>query len=75
MDVFAFWNRSFFVQPGHWDGWVLETYPIITQIEFIDAARTRAAVKVTVGYSGATVQMEKKDGVWIARELTDFWIT
>ena len=61
--------------PGHWGGWVFHTYPIITRIEFIDAGRTRAAVSVTVGYSGATVQMEKRDGRWIAKELTNFWIT
>jgi tetratricopeptide (TPR) repeat protein len=75
LDVLAFWQRSFWAQPGHWGGWVFETYPIIGEIEFIDAARTRATVKVTVGYSGATVQMEKRDGIWIARELTNFWIT
>jgi hypothetical protein len=32
-------------------------------------------VKVVVGYSGATVQMENRDGVWIATRLTDFWVT
>jgi hypothetical protein len=55
---------------------VFETYPIISEIEFVDAARSRAAVRVTVGYSGATVLMEKaKDGTWVAMELTNFWIT
>ena len=73
--VMALWKNVFWVQPGHWGGWVFETYPIIHEIEFVDAARTRAAVKVTVGYAGATVQMEKKDGRWIARELTNFWVT
>jgi len=59
-----------------WGGWVFETYPIISEIEFVDTARSRAAVRVTVGYSGATVQMEKtKDGAWVAKELTNFWIT
>lgn len=75
LDVLAFWKKFFAAQPGHWGGWVFETYPIINQIEFINAERTRAAVKVTVGYSGATVQLEKKDGVWMAKELTNFWIT
>lgn len=75
LDVAAFWKKRFWTQPGHWGGWVFETYPIINEIEFVDAARTKAAVKVTVGYSGATVQMEKRDGVWIAKELTNFWIT
>jgi len=39
------------------------------------AARTRAAVKVTVGYSGGTVQLVKENGIWIAREITNVWIT
>ncbi len=75
VDVLTLWKKSFAARPGHWGGWVFATYPILGEIEFIDAARTKATVKVTVGYSGATVQMEKKDGVWIARELTNFWIT
>ena len=75
VDVRTLWSRSFWAQPGHWGGWVFETYPIIGEIEFIDAARTRATVQVTVGYSGATVQMEKINGGWVAKELTNFWIT
>ncbi len=75
LEVLAFWKPFFFVQPGHWGGWVFETYPIVTEIEFVDAARTRAAVKVTVGYSGCTVQLAKKNGAWVATELTNFWIT
>jgi hypothetical protein len=35
-------------------------YPIINEIEFVNAERTRAAVKVTVGYAGATVQLRKE---------------
>lgn len=75
LHVLALWKNVFWAQPGHWGGWVFESYPIINEIEFVDAARTRAAVKVTVGYSGATVQMEKKDGVWRATALTNFWVT
>jgi tetratricopeptide (TPR) repeat protein len=75
LDVLSLWKKSFWAQPGHWGGWVFESYPIITEIEFVDEARTRAAVKVTVGYSGGTVQMHKENGVWVARELTNWWIT
>jgi tetratricopeptide (TPR) repeat protein len=75
LDVMAFWKKSFWVQPGHWGGWVVEAYPIINEIEFINAARTRAAVKVTVGYAGATVQMRKENGIWVALELTNQWVT
>jgi tetratricopeptide (TPR) repeat protein len=75
LDVAAFWKKYFWTQPGHWGGWVFESYPIIDEIEFVNAERTRAAVKVTVGYSGATVQMEKKEGSWVATGLTNLWIT
>ena len=40
----------------------------------MDAARTKAAVKIRVGYTGATAQMEKRQEEWIIRELTNFWI-
>jgi hypothetical protein len=75
MEVGAFWNRYFPVRPGHWSGWVFDTYPQITEVEFIDAERTRAAARVTVGYSGCTVVLVKEGGVWRATELVNFWIT
>jgi hypothetical protein len=75
VDIVAFWNRFFPARPGHWFGWEFEAYPRIGSIEFLDAARTRAAVPVTIGYSGATVVLEKRDGVWRAIKLTNEWIT
>ena len=62
-------------QPGHWGGSVLQTYPMITRIDFLDQARTRVNVAITVGYSGATVVVEKAEGVWRAVRLTNWWIT
>ena len=52
-----------------------KSYPIIGQIEFVNAERTRAAVQVTVGYSGATVQMQKQAGRLGGENSTNFWIT
>jgi tetratricopeptide (TPR) repeat protein len=75
VDILAFWNRFFPARGGHWGGWVLETYPIITRIEFLDAARTKANALVTVGYSGGTLVLEKTDGVWKVIRLTNQWIT
>lgn len=75
MDILAFWNRYFPARPGHWGGWVLETYPTVTRIEFTDAARTKATAAVTIGYSGATVVLEKVSGEWHAVRLTNIWIT
>ena len=43
LDILQLFNRFFAARPGHWGGWVFETYPILTQVEFLDAARTRAA--------------------------------
>ena len=68
-------KRFFPARPGHWGGRMIETFPMITQIEFTDAARTRAAVRFTVGYEGATAILEKKDGVWTFKEMTNRWIT
>jgi hypothetical protein len=75
VDIRAFWNDFFPCRQGHWFGWEFEAYPRIGSIEFLDAARTRAAVPVAIGYSGATVVLEKRDGVWHALRLTNEWIT
>jgi tetratricopeptide (TPR) repeat protein len=74
LDVMAFWRGMFWVQPGHWGGWIFEGFPIINEIEFIDTGRTRAAVKVRVGYTGATVHVEKRGSEWTMKQLTNFWI-
>jgi tetratricopeptide (TPR) repeat protein len=74
-DVRAFWNRYFPMRPGHWSGWEFETYPTITDVTFYNAERTRAAVRVTVGYSGGTVVLIKENGAWRATELVNLWIT
>jgi hypothetical protein len=74
-DINAFWNGYFPMRPGHWSGWELETYPTITDVEFLDDARTKAAVRVTIGYSGGTVLLVKENGTWRATELTGLWIT
>src|SRR5262249_24565749 len=75
MSILQFWNQFFPARGGHWGGWVLETYPIIDEVAFTDAAHTRAEVKVTIGYAGCTVVLEKKNGVWKALELTNGWVT
>ena len=75
LDVLAFWKQFFPAMPGHWGGWELEAFPRIGAIEFLDNARTRAAVPVTIGYSGATIVLEKRQGVWETVELTNRWIT
>lgn len=74
-DIRAFWNEFFPMRAGHWGGWELETYPTLTDVEFFDDARTRAAVRVTVGFSGGTVLLEKTADGWRATNLTGLWVT
>jgi Tetratricopeptide repeat len=75
MNILSLWNRFFPSRPGHWGGWEIESYPSVARIEFLDAARTRAAARVTIGYSGATVVLERQGTVWKAVRLTNFWVT
>jgi hypothetical protein len=74
-DIRTFWNRYFPMRQGHWSGWVFETFPQITDITFLDAARTKAAARVTIGYAGGTVMLVKEGGAWRATELTALWVT
>jgi tetratricopeptide (TPR) repeat protein len=75
MQILSLFGRFFEARPGHWGGWELETYPQVTQIEFVNAERTKANANVTIGYSGGTVVLEKIDGKWRAVRLTNQWIT
>jgi tetratricopeptide (TPR) repeat protein len=74
-EVLALWNTFFAARPGHWGGWVFETYPIVGQIEFLNAERTKAGAAITMGYSGATVVLEKENGIWRATGLVNQWVT
>ena len=75
MQILKFWTKFFAGRPGHWGGWEIETYPVITEIEFTNAERTKASARVTIGYSGGTVELEKEAGTWIAKRFTNQWIT
>ena len=75
MQILRLWNKFFHARPGHWGGWETETYPVIREIQFTDIARTKASARVTIGYSGATVELEKEEGRWVAKRLTDRWVT
>ena len=73
--VLALLERFFPARPGHWGGWMIASFPAIGAIEFMDPARTRAGVHVTVGYEGATLILEKQGGIWKFKEMTGRWIT
>ena len=69
-----FWNRFFTMGPGHWGGWILQTFPIVTEVTFIDAARTRGAARIRTGYQGSTQLMTKDDGTWRVTGTSGHWI-
>jgi tetratricopeptide (TPR) repeat protein len=75
MDILSLFGRFFPARSGHWGGWEVETYPAVTQIEFVNAERTKANASVVIGYSGATVVLEKIGGQWRALRLVNQWIT
>jgi hypothetical protein len=75
LDILDLWKKFFDARPGHWGGWEIYTYPASGSVEFLDAERTKAQVPVSIGYSGATVVLEKVDGVWKAVKLTNRWVT
>jgi len=75
VNILAFWNTFFPARAGHWGGWEFTSYPRLTRIEFLDAARTRAAANLTIGYAGITVVLEKRGTAWTPVRLTNEWIT
>jgi tetratricopeptide (TPR) repeat protein len=73
--LLALLTKFFPARPGHWGGWMFETFPTITRIEFTGAERTKAVVRFTVGYEGASAIFEKQNGVWTFKEMKNRWIT
>jgi tetratricopeptide (TPR) repeat protein len=69
-----FWNRFFTMGPGHWGGWIIQTLPIVTEITFIDAARTTGAARIRTGYEGSTQLLTKMDGKWKVIGASGHWI-
>ena len=69
-----FWNRFFTMGPGHWGGWIIQTFPIVTEITFIDAARTRGSARIRTGYQGSTQLLTKGDGTWKVSGASGHWI-
>jgi hypothetical protein len=53
----------------------VETYPIITLMNFANAERTAARVSVTVGNGAATFDLAKDGGVWRVTDITNQWVT
>jgi len=75
VDIVSFLNRFFPARPGHWGGWVFETYPQVSRITFTNAERTRALASVEIGYGGVEVVLVKDaEGHWVVKELQGRWV-
>ena len=72
--IAKFWNRFFIMGPGHWGGWILQTFPMVLEVTFIDAARTRGAARIRTGYEGSTQLLTKGDGRWKVSGSSAHWI-
>lgn len=75
VDVMRFLNHGFLVMPGHWGGWELYTFPVITLLEFTDPARRSARAHVTIGYGGGEVYLEKRGDAWRLVRVVRTWVT
>jgi hypothetical protein len=75
-DVTRFWNNFFATRESNLGVWVVETYPRVASIRFLDSARTKATVAfIASTYSGGSMLMEKQNGVWQAVKLINFWMS
>jgi hypothetical protein len=74
-DAIRFLASFFEARPGHWGGWEFLTYPVVTQIHFTNDARTTAIARVTIGFGGCVVRLEKQHGTWKPVGLTGQWVT
>ncbi|HXT71447.1 MAG TPA: hypothetical protein VN700_16950 [Vicinamibacterales bacterium] len=75
LGAMKFWNASFATHKGNMGQWVVQTYPIIVNVTFLDDARTKAAIAFRLNYEGATLIMEKTNGAWQAIRLVNQWIS
>ena len=69
-DVLLLWRPFFPARLDSSSEVMLTADPRITRIEFLDAARTRAAASVSVGDSDATVLLEKRGAAWTPVKIT-----
>jgi hypothetical protein len=71
--VRPFWDRFFPAAP--WRQTPGESAPTITELEFLNAERTKAAARIQGDHQGATMMLEKVDGIWRIVEVVDSWIS
>jgi tetratricopeptide (TPR) repeat protein len=76
IDILNLWKKFFLTERrlggvvvGNYPRIAFETFPIIADIEFLDAKRSKAVVRILVGSEFGTVILEREGGVWTARRL------
>ena len=82
-DILEFWNRFFQtelivggnVSEDAGPRVVFETYPIIAELEFLNAEHTRAAARIDSRNQGGTIVLEKGPGGWTAKPMVNFWVS
>ena len=72
--ILNLWDTIIRTEPS-WGGVRFESYPIISDIEFLNSERTRALARIRVGHEGATVVLEKDRETWNAMGLVNRWIS
>ena len=62
--------------PPAWGHLPVETHPVISRLEFTNAARTQATARVTTGSStGRAIVLQKVDGTWRVIRTGAEWIS
>jgi hypothetical protein len=81
-DILGLWQRFFPAQRrlggfrmGDRPRAELETHPVIAELEFLDAERTRAAARVIRGHHGGTMVLEKHQGIWRVKASVNNWVS
>jgi len=78
IDILNLWKKFFLTERrvggvvvDNYPRIAFETFPIITDIEFLDAKRSKAVARIVVGSQEGTIVLEKEAGLWTARRLVN----
>jgi hypothetical protein len=69
-----FLNQFLKIYHGHWGGWILETDPTVTKINF-NKKYDRAVVYFSLVYEGGEAVYERKNNKWVLIKSELTWIT
>jgi hypothetical protein len=70
------WDKFFARRQSDWPAaWTLQSDPMVRDIEFLNAERTKAIVMTGTRGSGTAVIVEKPGSTWIRVEILYTWDT